>query len=126
MRHQVFRRKHNHNPCARQPGHGRKRQAGKNPYMPQMDQQISRAAEPRQEHRQAHGIEKSEPTRVRSMLPRAMPTCMTCPAEMNVPMREMKMQMQRAAQKRKRGKGKAHNETDQIEKFPVHSFTSFN
>src|SRR5579859_6378311 len=36
----------------------------------------------------------------------------------------MKMKMQRAAQERECGIGEAHNETDKIKSFPVHSFTS--
>jgi hypothetical protein len=31
------------------------------------------------------------------------------------------MKVECATQKRKRGKGKANNETDQVEKFPVHA-----
>src|ERR1041385_1994146 len=36
----------------------------------------------------------------------------------------MQMNVQRAAQERECGIGKSHDETDQIEDFPVHGFTS--
>src|SRR5215469_17664914 len=104
--------------------------------MAQMNQQVSGAAEPGQKHGHAHRIEKREAAamprglrwtlRCTSVMGCSMSSCsMAHAAKVTMSVRQMKVQMQRAAQERQGSKGKAHDKTDQIKEFPVHSFTSF-
>src|SRR5260370_37548293 len=66
MGHQHRSHKEEHDRGSRQPGERSQHQAGEHPYVAQMDKQIARAAEPRQECCQRHRIEKRK-VRARSM-----------------------------------------------------------
>src|SRR6266700_1367972 len=84
-----------------------------------MHQQVSSTAEPGQEYCDGHRIEQ------RKMPSMPMAAAMSCSmADVKVSMaRNVKMEVQGAADKRNGGKCKAHNETNQIEKFPVHKLS---
>ena len=105
-----------------QSGKRRDHQSSKSPYMPEVDQQVTCSAKPGEEDGNRHGIENRKAT-VRVPASAAMAT-VTHAVKMS--MRQMKVEMQCAAEKRNCGKGKANNETDQIEKFPVHACASLN
>src|SRR5262249_47436212 len=129
--HQKFGDEQKHHARSGQSGQGGETQSSQRPDMAQMDQEVSRPAEPGQENSQAHGIDERK---VRSLCPlpaammgSAMTATMTAAdvsAQVKVAVGQVKVKMQRAAQKRERGKSKAYDETDQIKEFPVHSFTS--
>src|SRR5262249_51603290 len=141
-----FAKKTKNEASAPKPRHRGQSQAGKDPYVAQMYQQITRAAEPRQKSSHGHGIEEWEMGALRRPMLRGMSLSgsmrgsmgrgvgrnaatmagpvgcsMSQAAKMHVLWQvQMKMKTTQPTHEREHTEAEAHDKTNQKEQFPVH------